>query len=97
MTAGLLNGRNTDELAYDFHYLLSRMLVAACKRIRDYTGLEAAALSGGVFQNKLLTRLVSSSLKESGFKVLLHSLVPPNDGGIAIGQAAFGVKHGNDK
>lgn len=97
LTAGLLNGRNTDELAYDFHYILSRMLVAACERIRDYTGLEAAALSGGVSQNKLLTRLVSSSLKESGFKVLLHSLVPPNDGGIALGQAAFGVKHGNDK
>lgn len=83
----------TDRLAYDFHYTLSRMLISACEKLRETTALETAALSGGVFQNKLLVRLVNEGLAEKGFKVLMHSLVPPNDGGIALGQAAFAVKN----
>ena len=94
---GVLKGRNTDELAYDFHYILSSMLVSACAIIRERTGLGTAALSGGVFQNKLLVKLVSSKLRSKGFKVLLHSLIPPNDGGIALGQAAYAIKHIDDK
>ena len=95
ITQGVLNGRNADELADDFHHILSRMLVSACEIIRSRTGLDAAALSGGVFQNKLLVQLVSNELRNKGFRVLLHSLVPPNDGGIALGQAAYAIKHIN--
>ena len=69
------------------------MLISACEHIRQEYGLDTAALSGGVFQNKLLVRLTNEGLKEKGFKVLLHSLVPPNDGGIALGQAAYAVKN----
>ena len=86
----LISG-DTDRLAYEFHYLLSEMLIAACLYIREKTGLDTAALSGGVFQNRLLTRLTKEGLEKKGFKVLLHSLVPPNDGGIALGQAAYAM------
>ena len=44
-------------------------------------------MSGGVFQNRLLTELCVKQLRADGFRVLLHSMVPPNDGGIALGQA----------
>ena len=78
-------------LAYQFHAALSMMLLDACIRIREKTGLSVCALSGGVFQNRLLTRLVHEKLESAGFTVLLHSLIPPNDGGICIGQALYGV------
>lgn len=86
-----LEGEDTDKLAYEFHYLLAAALVAACEAVRAKTGLDTAALSGGVFQNRLLVTIVNKGLSEKGFKVLLHSLVPPNDGGIALGQAAYSM------
>lgn len=67
------------------------MIVAGCERARRETGLSTVALSGGVFQNLLLTRLVKDSLEAAGFQPLLHSLLPPNDGGICVGQAAFAM------
>jgi hydrogenase maturation protein HypF len=51
------------------------------------TGVNTAALSGGVFQNMLLMDKCRKLLEADGFTVLIHSLVPPNDGGIALGQA----------
>jgi hydrogenase maturation protein HypF len=47
------------------------------------------ALSGGVFQNRLLFRLTMAALQKEGFDVLTHRLVPPNDGGISLGQAVI--------
>lgn len=82
-----LAGRDAGELAYGFHYALAVMIEKACAYIREREGLHTAALSGGVFQNQLLLRLVADRLKAKGFQVLTHSLIPPNDGGIALGQA----------
>ena len=82
-----LAGENPDKLAFYFHRMLARQICAACFRVSEDTGLRTAALSGGVFQNRLLLDLVQSELEEAGFKVLIHSLLPPNDGGIALGQA----------
>ncbi len=53
-------------------------------RIREKRGCNKAALSGGVFQNRLLLELTDHMLRDRGFEVLKHQLVPPNDGGIAL-------------
>ena len=77
-----------EQLAFKFHAGLAAQIVEACKLACQKTGLGTVALSGGVFQNHLLMRLILPSLRKEGFQVLKHSLVPPNDGGIALGQAA---------
>jgi len=63
-------------------------VVDACRAVRTERGLTSVACSGGVFQNALLLGLVVDGLEAEGFRVLLHSRVPPNDGGISLGQAA---------
>ena len=90
-----LNGTAADELAYRFHAGLAAGIIAACEQARKQTGLSTCALSGGVFQNQLLVTLVKDSLIAQGFTVLLHSLVPPNDGGICLGQAVAAMVHLN--
>ena len=74
-------------VAARFHNGLAAAAVAACERLREGTGLGAVALSGGVFQNVLLTERVVAGLERGGFRVLTHSRVPANDGGISLGQA----------
>lgn len=86
-----LQGENVSLLAYQFHEALAKMLVQACKQVRKKTHCRIAALSGGVFQNTLLLRLCDDMLQERGFTVVKHSLVPPNDGGIALGQAVYAM------
>jgi hydrogenase maturation protein HypF len=75
-------------VAARFHNGLGDAAVAACARVRDENGLGVVALSGGVFQNVLLTERVVAGLRQAGFRVLTHSRVPSNDGGISLGQAA---------
>jgi hydrogenase maturation protein HypF len=75
-------------IAARFHNGLAAATVAACQAIRDDTGLTTVALSGGVFQNLLLLERTVTALEQAGFRVLTHSRVPPNDGGISLGQAA---------
>ncbi len=72
-----------------FHNTLANVVLSATRRIWNITGLETVALSGGVFQNRLLTEKVVQSLRDDGFTVLTHSRVPPNDGGLALGQAVI--------
>ena len=57
--------------------------------------LNTVALSGGVFQNRLLLELTETKLTNAGFKVLRHHLLPPNDGGICVGQALYGMHYLN--
>ena len=86
-----LQGENVSLLAYQFHDALARMLVQACEQVREETHCRTAALSGGVFQNTLLLRLCDAMLQQRGFTVLKHRFVPPNDGGIALGQAVYAM------
>lgn len=67
---------------------LAAMTLDLCRRVRAAAGLSAVALSGGVFQNRLLADLCSDRLAADGFDVLGAGLVPVNDGGVSLGQAA---------
>jgi hydrogenase maturation protein HypF len=71
-----------------FHRMLALVIQAACRLLRERCGVATVALSGGCFQNRLLTEQSLSLLEQDGFKVLIHRRVPPNDGGVALGQAA---------
>ena len=82
-----LAGADAGLLAYLFHRTLAQMIVNSCEEARNFSRLNRCALSGGTFQNHLLLDLCVNELKKRGFDILLHSLVPPNDGGIALGQA----------
>ena len=62
-------------------------------KIRELSGCNKAALSGGSFQNRLLLELTDHMLLEQGFEVLKHQLLPPNDGGIALGQAVYAMAY----
>ena len=86
-----LQGSDSDRLAYWFHEILAEQITAVCVEARNVSGRQKAVLSGGVFQNRLLLRLTEERLTEEGFEVLRHRMVPPNDGGIAVGQAAYGM------
>ncbi|MFV9503199.1 MAG: carbamoyltransferase HypF [Oscillochloridaceae bacterium umkhey_bin13] len=88
IVADLQAHRPVGMIAGRFHATVANAFHHACQQVRANTGLTAVALSGGVFQNyRLLSQLVSL-LEADGFTVLLNRRVPPNDGGIALGQAA---------
>ena len=84
-------GRDKDMLAYAFHDILSMMIATECFTISKFENINTVALSGGVFQNILLLKLTKERLNSFGLNVLTHSLIPPNDGGIALGQALYGM------
>ncbi len=87
--ADLADGRARADIARAFHRTLARVVFDLCGRIRRETGMNRVALSGGVFQNRLLTEEVALLLDEGGFGTSWHRLVPPNDGGLALGQAVI--------
>ena len=72
-----------------FHNTLCAAIVEVCQRIRQREKLTRVCLSGGVFQNMYLLKRAVKDLDKDGFQVFLHALVPPNDGGISLGQAAI--------
>ncbi len=95
-----INGRDTSELAYFFHKVLSEMIIREVLHLSGRSGVKTAALTGGVFQNKLLLYLTEKGLKENGLSVLRHHMIPPNDGGISLGQAlkaSYELSKGKDK
>jgi hydrogenase maturation protein HypF len=81
-------GINPAKIAARFHNSMVRLLTAACELVRNQTGLDLVALSGGVFQNALILRQLYDALVKRGFQVLTHRLTPPNDGCISLGQVA---------
>jgi hydrogenase maturation protein HypF len=87
--ADLAGGRDSAGIARAFHQTMAKAVFQLCGSIRQQSGLERVVLSGGVFQNRLLTEDVASLLKEGGFDTYWHRLLPPNDGGLALGQAVI--------
>jgi hydrogenase maturation protein HypF len=71
-----------------FHRSIAAMVGEVCDSLRRLEGLDRVCLSGGVFQNVLLLRLTQEELEKNGLAVYIHCQVPPNDGGISLGQAA---------
>jgi hydrogenase maturation protein HypF len=80
-------------IATRFHHGVSDAIVRICGTLRDTTAVDVVALSGGVFQNVLLLERTVDRLESAGFRVLTHSRVPPNDGGISLGQVAIAAAH----
>jgi hydrogenase maturation protein HypF len=80
-----------------FHATLADVLVQVCRRIRQRTGIDAVALSGGVFQNVWLLGAALEALETAGFEVYSHRRVPANDGGLALGQAAVAARRMSGK
>jgi len=84
----MLAGVPPETIAARLHNGVAVMISRACLLLRERSGLGTVALSGGVFQNLALLNGTVQLLQRDGFRVLTHARVPPNDGGISLGQAA---------
>ena len=83
------NGQAKSVIAIRFHNTIAAVIAEVCRRIRESEHLNRVCLSGGTFQNIYLLERAVALLRELGFEVFLHSAVPPNDGGISLGQAVI--------
>ena len=88
LLSGIEAGVPTDRLALGFHIVIARASARIASEICARGGIDTVALSGGVFMNRLLLRLLTRELKDAGLAVLVPRTVPVNDGCIAYGQAA---------
>ncbi len=87
-------GHTVDTVGSRLHATVAAVVTRVCHDVRAAGGPDTVALSGGVFQNRLLVELCESSLEEVGLRVLTHALVPTNDGGLSLGQAmSAGYNH----
>ena len=91
--AGILDdlghGVSRADIASTFHHSIAHMIAQMCQMLAKDTGITWVALSGGVFQNRLLLKLSRHYLEQAGMRVLTHKEVPCNDGGVSLGQAVI--------
>lgn len=83
----------TSALALGFHIALAEGLLSVCERLEKEYETKTVCLSGGVFQNSVLTEHTIRLLRGKGFQVYMNLSVPPGDGGISLGQAYLGRKY----
>ncbi|CAM3144543.1 carbamoyltransferase HypF [Prescottella defluvii] len=84
-------GTPVPELALGFHHALAAATARLAVGVARAAGIDVVGLTGGVFQNRLLTSLLRRRLEGAGLTVLTHHVVPPNDGGLSLGQAVLGL------
>jgi hydrogenase maturation protein HypF len=89
VVADLRAGVSVPIISARFHNGVTAMVDETCRALRSRFGLSEVALSGGVWQNMTLLRRTVTLLRNDGFSVYFHRLVPANDGGLALGQAAI--------
>jgi len=89
VTQDVLAGTPPAIISARFHLTLIQLFTAICLQLRQDTGLKRVVLSGGVFQNATLLTGLQNALTQEKFQVYVHSQVPPNDGGISLGQVAI--------
>ncbi len=85
----VLAARPSGFIAAAFHNTVAGAAVEICLRLRTSEGINQVCLSGGTFQNMYLLQRAVSGLRAHGFETFLHAKVPPNDGGISLGQAVI--------
>ncbi len=84
ISIGLISGK--------FHNTIVKIIVEQVQKISKQTGLKTVVLSGGSFQNRILLKKAEDSLRDVNFAVFSQSVIPSNDGGIALGQLAIAAK-----
>ena len=85
----LIHGKSPEQISYKFHLTLVKLFTELCQKLKKETGRNRVVLSGGVFQNITLLTGLQNALKKENFLVYSHEIVPTNDGGISLGQAAI--------
>src|ERR1035441_10277859 len=85
-------GTPAPAIAARFHNTVAEAIVEVCRRLRAEEKLNRVCLSGGTFQNMKLLARTLAGLRRLGFEVFIHAQVPPNDGGIALGQAVIATE-----
>jgi hydrogenase maturation protein HypF len=91
------DGTDKRRIALGFHFAVADMILAVCKRTRKRHQISTVALTGGVFQNRILMERALFLLREEGFSVFYNVSVGPNDGGICLGQNYIGMKYLTEK
>ena len=94
IAAEIGQGQDAAQISRRFHSTLVEIVAQVCARLRQQEELDVVALSGGVFQNALLTSEVIERLERDGFRVIRHKNVPPGDGGLCLGQLAIAAAAG---
>jgi hydrogenase maturation protein HypF len=89
IVSDLERGVGVESISSKFHNSIAKIILNMCLKIRKTSGLDRVALSGGVFQNSLLLENTYVLLDNNNFKVFTQHRVPPNDGGIALGQVVI--------
>ncbi|WP_037673728.1 carbamoyltransferase HypF [Streptomyces globisporus] len=92
VVADVLDGTPAAVVAARFHRAVARLVRTVCAAARGETGVETVALTGGVFANAVLSSACAEGLREDGFTVLRHRRIPPNDGGLALGQLVVAAR-----
>jgi hydrogenase maturation protein HypF len=87
-------GTSAPIISRRFHTTMIELITLVCDHIRGLMQLDAVVLSGGVFMNALLSREANARLTRGGFRVYRHRIVPPNDGGLSLGQLAIAAALG---